>query len=63
MLYYADFIIIVSCLMLVWLIYYNTSFHRNDDLSFKNFERHAVVPDEILKEFAEKEKLKNNSSN
>ena len=63
MLYYADFIIIVSCLMLVWLIYYNTSFHRNDDLSFKKFERHDVVPDEILKEFAEKEKLKNNSSN
>ena len=53
MLYYADFIIIVSCLMLVWLIYYNTSFHRN----------HDVVPDEILKEFAEKEKLKNSSSN
>lgn len=56
MLYYADSIIIVSCLMLVWLIYYNTSFHRNDDLSFKNFERHDVVPDEILEEFAEKSK-------
>ena len=61
MLYYADSIIIVSCLMLVWLIYYNTSFHRNDDLSFKNFERHDVVPDEILEEFAEREK--NSSSN
>lgn len=61
MLYYADFIITVSCLMLVWLIYYNTSFHRNDDLSFKNFERHDVVPDEILEEFAEREK--NSSSN
>ena len=48
--------------MLVWLIYYNTSFHRNDDWSFKNFERHDVVPDEILKEFAEREKLKNSSS-
>lgn len=56
MLYYANFIITVSCLMLVWLIYYNTSFHRNDDWSFKNFERHDVVPDEILKEFAEKSK-------
>ena len=56
MLYYAAFIITVSCLMLVWLIYYNTSFHRNDDWSFKNFERHDVVPDEILKEFAEKSK-------
>ena len=63
MLYYANFIITVSCLMLVWLIYYNTSFHRNDDWSFKNFERHDIVPHEILKEFAEKEKLKNSSSN
>lgn len=50
MLYYANFIIIVSCLMLTWLIYYNTSFHRNDDWSFKNFKRHDIVPDEILKE-------------
>ena len=63
MLYYAAFIITVRCLMLVWLIYYNTSFHRNDDWSFKNFERHDIVPHEILKEFAEKEKLKNSSSN
>ena len=50
-----SFVMINLLLYLTWIIYYNTSFHRNDDLQFKKFVRHDVVPDEVLREYGELE--------